>query len=84
MAFQAFGARGPEAISLFQSNISTNRASPASPFPMPCSTPAISDMMSTHPETDARIAAIKPLPEGIVAWPVLSDADWTIFKNICN
>jgi predicted Zn-dependent protease len=44
----------------------------------------VSDMMSTHPVTDARIAAIKPLPQGIVARPVLSDADWAIFRNICN
>jgi Zn-dependent protease with chaperone function len=35
----------------------------------------VSDMMSTHPMTDERIAAIKPLPEGTVARPVLSDIE---------
>jgi len=44
----------------------------------------MSDMMSTHPVTDERIAAIKPLPEGTVARPVLSDADWANLKKICN
>lgn len=44
----------------------------------------MSDMMSTHPVTDARIAAIKPLPEGTVARPVLSDTDWASLRKICN
>jgi beta-barrel assembly-enhancing protease len=44
----------------------------------------VSDMMSTHPVTQERIEAIKPLPEGIAARPVLSDADWASLKKICN
>lgn len=44
----------------------------------------VSDMMSTHPMTDERIEAIKPLPDGIVARPVLSDSDWASLKKVCN
>ncbi|QIG51222.1 M48 family metallopeptidase [Nordella sp. HKS 07] len=45
---------------------------------------AMSDMMSTHPVTDERIAAIKPLPQGVVARPVLSDAEWAGLRQICE
>lgn len=44
----------------------------------------VSDMMSTHPVTDERIGAIKPLPDGTVARPVLSDPDWASLKKICG
>ncbi len=44
----------------------------------------VSDIMSTHPVTDERIAAITPLPEGIVARPALSDPDWASLRKICN
>lgn len=44
----------------------------------------VSDMMSTHPVTDERIEALKPLPEGVVARLVLSDADWASLKKVCN
>lgn len=44
----------------------------------------MSDMMSTHPVTDERIDAIKPLPQGTTARPVLSDADWASLKKICG
>jgi len=42
------------------------------------------DMMSTHPVTDERIEAIKPLPAGIVARPALSADDWTSLRKICG
>jgi beta-barrel assembly-enhancing protease len=42
------------------------------------------DMMSTHPVTDERIEAIKPLPQGIVARPALSSDDWTSLRKICG
>lgn len=45
---------------------------------------AMGDMMATHPMTDERIDAIKPLPEGTVARPALSDADWTSLRKICG
>ena len=41
-------------------------------------------ILSTHPVTGERIAAIKPLPEGVVAQPVLSDADWRALRDICK
>jgi Zn-dependent protease with chaperone function len=41
-------------------------------------------VLSTHPVTDERIAAIKPLPEGVKARPALSDADWRSLREICN
>jgi Zn-dependent protease with chaperone function len=44
----------------------------------------VSDMMSTHPVTRERIDAIKPLPEGVTARPVLSDPDWTTLRKICD
>ncbi len=44
----------------------------------------VSDMMSTHPVTDERIEAIKPLPEGTIARPALSDADWASLRKICT
>ena len=40
--------------------------------------------MSTHPVTKERIDAIKPLPEGTAARPVLTDADWASLKKICG
>ena len=44
----------------------------------------MSDMMSTHPVTEDRIKAIKPLPEGTTARPVLSDADWNGLRKVCD
>lgn len=44
----------------------------------------VSDLMSTHPVTQLRIDAIKPLPEGIVPRPVLSDPDWASLKKVCG
>ena len=42
----------------------------------------IGNMMSTHPVTNERIEAIKPLPGP--SRPVLSDADWKALKEICG
>lgn len=44
----------------------------------------VSDMMSTHPVTDERIASVKPLPEGAMARPVLSAADWANLQRVCK
>lgn len=44
----------------------------------------MTDMMSTHPVTDERIEAIKPLPAGTVTRPALSDTDWASLKKICG
>jgi predicted Zn-dependent protease len=44
----------------------------------------VSGMMSTHPLTQERIDAIKPLPNGTVLRPVLSDSDWASLKKICG
>ncbi len=45
---------------------------------------AVSDIMSTHPVTNERINAIRPLPEGTATRPVLSDSDWAGLKKICK
>lgn len=42
------------------------------------------DMMSTHPMTDERLRAVKPLPAGVVARPVLSDAAWAGLRQVCR
>ncbi len=42
------------------------------------------DIMSTHPLTDERIEAIKPLPQGIQPRPALSDADWQALRKLCG
>lgn len=44
----------------------------------------MSDMMSTHPLTQDRIDAIKPLPGGAKPRPVFSGQDWTDLKKICS
>lgn len=44
----------------------------------------IGSIFSTHPGTDERIATIRPLPDGVVARPVLSDEDWRALKKICE
>jgi predicted Zn-dependent protease len=41
-------------------------------------------LLSTHPVTDERIAAIKPLPDGVVARPALDGADWQALRDICG
>jgi Zn-dependent protease with chaperone function len=42
------------------------------------------DIMSTHPLTQERIDAIKPLPGDAKPRPVLSDEDWAGLKKICS
>jgi beta-barrel assembly-enhancing protease len=44
----------------------------------------LTNLLETHPMTQERIDAIKPLPEGIVARPVLSGEDWEALKGICG
>ena len=44
----------------------------------------IGSIFSTHPGTAERIAAIHPLPDGVMARPVLSDEEWQALKNICG
>lgn len=44
----------------------------------------LTSMLSTHPMTADRIAAIQPLPEGVKARPVLADADWQALRGICS
>ncbi len=40
--------------------------------------------LSTHPGTQERIDKIKPLPDGVMAEPVLTDAQWQALRDICN
>lgn len=44
----------------------------------------IGSIFSTHPGTGERIAAIRPLPDGVMARPVLSDQEWQALKKICG
>jgi beta-barrel assembly-enhancing protease len=44
----------------------------------------LANILSTHPMTDDRIAAIQPLPAGVVARPVLSAPDWQALREICS
>jgi Zn-dependent protease with chaperone function len=44
----------------------------------------IGSIFSTHPGTDERIATIRPLPDGVMARPVLSDEEWRALKKICG
>jgi predicted Zn-dependent protease len=39
---------------------------------------------STHPGTEERIKTIHPLPDGIVARPVLDAAQWKALKAVCG
>lgn len=43
----------------------------------------ILDMMSTHPVTAERIAAVPPLPPGTAVRPALSPAQWRDLRAIC-
>lgn len=42
------------------------------------------DMLSTHPITDERIAAVPPFPKERSAAPALDSAQWDALKNICR
>jgi beta-barrel assembly-enhancing protease len=44
----------------------------------------LTSIISTHPMTDERIAAIEPLPAGVIARAVLNDADWRALRGICG
>lgn len=44
----------------------------------------IGDMLATHPGTEERIAQIEPLPDGVTARPVLSEAQWQALRKICG
>jgi Zn-dependent protease with chaperone function len=44
----------------------------------------ITSVLSTHPGTEDRIKKIQPLPDGIAARPVLSDAQWNALRKICE
>jgi Zn-dependent protease with chaperone function len=44
----------------------------------------IGSIFSTHPGIDDRIAAIRPLPDGVMPRPVLSDVEWQALKKICG
>jgi beta-barrel assembly-enhancing protease len=43
----------------------------------------IGNILSTHPDTQARMDAIKPLPAGVVATPTLSAEEWKALQGIC-
>jgi Zn-dependent protease with chaperone function len=44
----------------------------------------VESAISTHPGTEDRIKKIHPLPEGKVARPVMTDAQWQGLKRICG
>jgi predicted Zn-dependent protease len=44
----------------------------------------LGNVLATHPGTEERIELIKPLPEGVAARPVLSEAQWRELKRICR
>lgn len=41
-------------------------------------------VLRTHPGTEDRIRKIQPLPDGILARPVMTDAQWEGLKKICG
>ena len=43
----------------------------------------LADLFATHPGTEDRIAAIKPLSGGTRP-PILSEAEWTALRKICD
>ena len=45
---------------------------------------ALGSLLSTHPGTEERMNRIQPLPDGIAARPVLSEAQWKALKAICD
>ena len=45
---------------------------------------ALGSLLSTHPGTEERMNRIQPLPDGIAARPVLSEAQWNALKAICD
>ncbi len=44
----------------------------------------IGSVLSTHPDTRARIDAIKPLPANVTPAPSLTDDEWKALKEICS
>lgn len=44
----------------------------------------ITSVLKTHPGTEDRISKIQPLPDGITARPVMTDAQWDGLKKICG
>lgn len=44
----------------------------------------IGNILSTHPDTNERIDAIKPLPAGVKAKSSLTEQDWQALKKICG
>jgi beta-barrel assembly-enhancing protease len=44
----------------------------------------LGNVLSTHPDTRARIDAIEALPADIKAIPSLADAEWKSLKSICD
>jgi beta-barrel assembly-enhancing protease len=44
----------------------------------------LSNIFSTHPNTEERISKITGLPEGVKAEPALQPADWQALKTICK
>jgi beta-barrel assembly-enhancing protease len=45
---------------------------------------AIGNIFATHPGVAERMNAIQPLPAGVAARPVMSDAQWQALRKICN
>jgi hypothetical protein len=44
----------------------------------------VGQIFATHPGTEERISHIPPLPEGVVARPVMSEEKWKDLKGICG
>ena len=44
----------------------------------------IGNILSTHPGTEERIKAMRPLPDGVAARPSLDAAQWADLKKICE
>ncbi len=44
----------------------------------------IGNVLATHPGTEDRIARIEPLPDGVTARPVLTEAQWQALRGICG
>ncbi|MGQ0484257.1 MAG: M48 family metallopeptidase [Hyphomicrobiales bacterium] len=44
----------------------------------------IQSVFATHPGTAERMKRIGPLPDGVTARPVLSDAEWRALRRVCG
>jgi beta-barrel assembly-enhancing protease len=44
----------------------------------------VGSILSTHPDTRSRIAAIEPLPDGVTAIPSLTAEEWKALQDICS